>query len=730
MSFGIRLALDRSERPALVDGIRVSLKACCGFLGLREDESEPGRAEAKANFREATSVECGWTLHTVSRQEEVLDRRAAVLQNAASSEVLASDLSRLVLEPKSGDPPPQHQIALERALEAETPWPKQRVRMGDTVYVRLNDQYLASKKSGANLGNRQPWIVCPYASKEKEKEKAASAFKRMGLEDGDAICLMGEDGCYLGIGGKEDDWLAKTAEDIRKFTRGEVLQWSEAALENFEDSDAQLLVSLLSKRSASGATLRECLKGLGDLPGVDVLKEQLDRQEKEDAERPEKETGRRHVRADFPCAVPSCAFVLRTANGPRQKQVLDGRGIFLQSLASSQMLAAENNHLSMQPKQPPGELRQIGFCEDHELVLERLSQPRWPSKAEYGGLGETEAPSPRTAAPATPITTLQRTKSSARLRRAKASPPPPDEAIRLGDTVYLRGDRGLFEVEGQAMRLAAGTSQLAELTVLPFMGAAQLADPSTDNETRKLANACTFRGRAVKDGDAICLQASTGCFVGISGTQADGAPGGAMPASALGRCWVRADFQDPAPSCAFVVRTTGREPQVLAQRAISLQSLASAQVLVAEEKVQSALMQPKNLKSLERAQLSFEKKAAEKRQVPPQRPEGRLLRWPEPHVRVRLPQEEGEGTTLEALEAGWVQVRWDQGGVRKHRVGAEGLKYELVVVSMPYILVANAFGKTNGSYVRVGDCNGYPKFRQNGDAIMYFEDHWRINARN
>ena len=31
---------------------------------------------------------------------------------------------------------------------------------------------------------------------------------------------------------------------------------------------------------------------------------------------------------------------------------------------------------------------------------------------------------------------------------------------------------------------------------------------------------------------------------------------------------------------------------------------------------------------------------------------------------------------------------------------------------MPYILVANAFGKTNGSYVRVGDCNGYPKFRQ------------------
>ncbi|CAE7218390.1 unnamed protein product, partial [Symbiodinium pilosum] len=73
--------------------------------------------------------------------------------------------------------------------------------------------------------------------------------------------------------------------------------------------------------------------------------------------------------------------------------------------------------------------------------------------------------------------------------------------------------------------------------------------------------------------------ARSGCFLGVSSSQVgEGTLISAGPST--GRQWVRADFTDgTSPQCAFVVRTAGPSREVLDGCEISLQNLASSQVV-------------------------------------------------------------------------------------------------------------------------------------------------------
>ncbi|CAE7235119.1 unnamed protein product [Symbiodinium natans] len=95
----------------------------------------------------------------------------------------------------------------------------------------------------------------------------------------------------------------------------------------------------------------------------------------------------------------------------------------------------------------------------------------------------------------------------------------------------------------------------------------------------------TPTNRALKDGDTICLLARTGCFLGICEPQDSWQPLAQLARARQGKSasgWimdVQADFADGAsPQCAFVLRTTGSR-QVLDRGEITLQHLASSQVL-------------------------------------------------------------------------------------------------------------------------------------------------------
>lgn len=92
------------------------------------------------------------------------------------------------------------------------------------------------------------------------------------------------------------------------------------------------------------------------------------------------------VKVDFPASAPPCAMVVRTAK-PKE-QVLDGRGIYLQSLASAQLLCVdENDVVKMEHKQPPGELRHIGAWDWKTLenLLRWESEPKWLTLTLHNG---------------------------------------------------------------------------------------------------------------------------------------------------------------------------------------------------------------------------------------------------------------------------------------------------------------------------------------------------------
>ncbi|CAE7570071.1 unnamed protein product [Symbiodinium microadriaticum] len=120
-----------------------------------------------------------------------------------------------------------------------------------------------------------------------------------------------------------------------------------------------------------------------------------------------------------------------------------------------------------------------------------------------------------------------------------------------------------------------------QFQLCPYLGSAPSAADSRSwpPESLKLVNAKTFNHRPLKDGDVICLLARSGCFLGVCSSQVgEGTYISSGPS--LGRQWVRADFADGAsPQCAFVLRTAGAGCQVLDRCEITLQNLASSQVM-------------------------------------------------------------------------------------------------------------------------------------------------------
>jgi len=727
------------------------------------------------------------------------------------------------------------------------------IRLGDTVFLRsLSGKYLdvdgddihARKRSGLQ---HQRFVVCPYLNSQapdmaeepfpKRKLANTVTFKGVAVRDGDAICLMACNGYFLGI--------------------------------------------------TDGIT-------------------------GEDTEEP---NGRCVVKVDFPASAPPCAMVVRTAK-PKE-QVLDGRGIYLQSLASAQLLCVdENDVVKMEHKQPPGELRHIGFQEHHQLLIQALPKPRrwkvdsislegsflrWPevgvrvrqatdgsrkfgmtvehdtksgedvvgwvkvkwdhgaeencrvgaegcydllvislpsftatgaggvgkdcnghyirvgthngmpkyrldhgdaimffeddgwkmnseddtrqwcyqhleASARYPPLGRWSiafggpdaSPSPNVTdnaakATATEAIPPSRPSTSPKVtRRRPASPQksaektqkqeflagPAPEAIRLGDLVYLRGNGRFLQVEGSTVSAPnrQADQECQRFLVCPYMNNHKDADWALHApEAQKLASTKTFRGRKVKDGDAICLMAFSGCFLGISGMQVDG--GGTVALGVLsGRRWVKADFSEASPMCAMVVKTVGQQREVREGDAFYLQSMASSQLLVADEKshLGAVVMQPSrpagDLMSgpQKHQELHFRKVPKDMTQAVAARKRGALKECEE-GVRVRYlcrdacTQGQGHGITFASDSPGFINVRWDSGEESKCRVGADG-KYDLYVLARPAMEVAFAGGSgelANGRFQKVGVYNGRPKYQQEfGEPIIYFQDGWKINVEN
>lgn len=650
------------------------------------------------------------------------------------------------------------------------------IRLGETVHLlTTSGKYLEVSGDDIQARNRsglqqQRFVVCPYLNSQvpdmaeepfpKRKLANTATFKGMVVRDGDAICLMASNGYFLGI------------------TQGE-----------------------------------------------------------EEAE----PSGRRVVKADFPVgSVPPCAMVMRTAS--RSKEVLDGQGVFLQSLASAQLLCFDDAFAAkMEPKQPPGELRQIGFQEEQQLIIQALPRPRrwkvnsislegellkWPevgvrvrqatvptqfgmtvdtdvcgwvkvkwdhgaeekcrvgAEGTYdllvislpsftasgaGGLGKAcngqyvrvgchngmpkyrqergdaimffeddgwkmncqddtrqwvyqhldsgaslpplgrwavavggPNPSPLLQATAAKAAATEaraipravspkviRRKSPSAKKKGKEEFPAAHEpeVIRLGDFVYLRGNGRFLQAEGATVSASRtrADQECQRFLVCPYLNEHKEADAMLHSpETQKLVSTKTFRGRKVKDGDAICLMACSGCFLGITG-QVDGS----VTVGILhGRRWVKADFSEAAPACAMVIKTAGKRREVRDGEPFYLQSMASSQLLVVDEKAHVAVtMQskqpPGDLMSGPKPhqELSFKKlpRSAEKRQVPPPKV---LLKWCAVGVRVRHidEPERGEGITVAAEDLpGFMKVRWDNGEETLCHVGADG-KYSLYVV--------------------------------------------------
>eukprot|EP00913_Durusdinium_trenchii_P011913 g11190.t1 len=511
----------------------------------------------------------------------------------------------------------------------------------------------------------------------------------------------------------------------------------------------------------------------------------------DDVEESSLASGRRSVKADFPDISPPCALVVRSTS--QQKQVLEGQTIVLQSLASAQVLCFDEGPATMEAKQNPGDLRRIGFQEEHYLVIESLPKPRrWkvdsislegellkspevvtPSNAAgavCAGVGDTKAimffeddgwkmnveddtrqwcyqhldaasplpplgrwatavgkrcePSPSlqpapaqvtatelTASPPVPSSKvvtgeapLARSQSGPLKRkkeRGKQTPmvefplPPAPEPIRLGDVVYLRGNGRWLEVEGATV--SAPNARMDLRTSIPA--------------TKK---------------------ACTGCFLGISGTQAEG---GSVSLSAHGRRWVKADFPSASAACAMVVKSSkprGVAREVCEGEPFFLQSMASSQLLVADEKVNLAvMMQPKQAPGdllagpQKHQELSFKKVPRSPSQTA-LRLTGQLLKWPEVGVKVKH-LEDGRVICLDPRS---VQRTCQES---LGRVGADG-KYNLLVVQKPKMEVAWAGGigvTVNGQFQQVGVYNEMPKYQQeNGESIIYFQDGWKINVED
>jgi len=171
-------------------------------------------------------------------------------------------------------------------------------------------------------------------------------------------------------------------------------------------------------------------------------------------------------------------------------------------------------------------------------------------------------------------------------RREKSSSREPvaDVRVRLGDFVFLRSGSGFYmDVENSRVRCRFDSpGQLQQqFQLCPYLGSAPSAADSGSwpPESLKLVNAKTFNNRPLKDGDLICLLARSGCFLGVCSSQVgEGTYISSGPS--MGRQWVRADFPDGAsPQCAFVLRTSGTGCQVLDRCEITLQNLASSQVM-------------------------------------------------------------------------------------------------------------------------------------------------------
>eukprot|EP00434_Breviolum_minutum_P018505 symbB.v1.2.016321.t1/scaffold1240.1/size129799/4 len=319
-------------------------------------------------------------------------------------------------------------------------------------------------------------------------------------------------------------------------------------------------------------------------------------------------------------------------------------------------------------------------------------------------------------------------------------------AIRLGDTVFLRSLSGKYlDVDGDDIHARKRSGlQHQRFVVCPYLNS-QAPDMAEEPfPKRKLANTVTFKGVAVRDGDAICLMACNGYFLGIT----DGITGEDTE-EPNGRCVVKVDFPASAPPCAMVVRTAKPKEQVLDGRGIYLQSLASAQLLCVDENdvVKMEHKQPpgelRHIGFQEHHQLLIQALPKPRRwKVDSISLEGSFLRWPEVGVRVRQATDGSRkfGMTVEHDTksgedvVGWVKVKWDHGAEENCRVGAEGC-YDLLVISLPSFTATGAGGvgkDCNGHYIRVGTHNGMPKYRlDHGDAIMFFEDDgWKMNSED
>ncbi|CAK9099416.1 unnamed protein product [Durusdinium trenchii] len=717
------------------------------------------------------------------------------------------------------------------------------VRFGDTVLIRRGDRYLDASdeavvgRSRSNL-QQQRFVVCPYLNFQvppgsadesfpMRKNVNTATFKGMAVRDGDAVCLLACNGCFVGI----------TSED--------------------------------------------------------------------DVEESSLASGRRSVKADFPDISPPCALVVRSTS--QQKQVLEGQTIVLQSLASAQVLCFDEGPATMEAKQNPGDLRRIGFQEEHYLVIESLPKPRrwkvdsislegellkspevgvrvrhaketskygmtveaevlgWVKvKWDYGqeescrvgaqgscdllvislpsftatgagragerangryvrvgchngmpkyrqdtgsaimffeddgwkmnveddtrqwcyqhldaasplpplgrwatAVGKRCEPSPSLQPAPAQVTATELTASppvpsskvvtgEAPLARSQSGPlkrkkemvefplPPAPEPIRLGDVVYLRGNGRWLEVEGATVSApnARCGQECQRFVVCPYLNDHKEPDHAQHApEKRKLVSTKTFRGRKVKDGDAICLMACTGCFLGISGTQAEG---GSVSLSAHGRRWVKADFPSASAACAMVVKSSkprGVAREVCEGEPFFLQSMASSQLLVADEKVNLAvMMQPKQAPGdllagpQKHQELSFKKVPRSPSQTA-LRLTGQLLKWPEVGVKVKHLEEpeKGFGLTEVSEQLGFLKVCYENGEESLGRVGADG-KYNLLVVQKPKMEVAWAGGigvTVNGQFQQVGVYNEMPKYQQeNGESIIYFQDGWKINVED
>eukprot|EP00435_Cladocopium_sp_Y103_P012380 s1532_g3.t1 len=302
--------------------------------------------------------------------------------------------------------------------------------------------------------------------------------------------------------------------------------------------------------------------------------------------------------------------------------------------------------------------------------------------------GAMEASAPRAISPK-----ATRRKSPSRPKKKEEFPGPPEpEVIRLGDFVYLRGNGRFLQAEGATVSAPRNRAdqECQRFLVCPYLNEHKEADAVLHSpETQKLVSTKTFRGRKVKDGDAICLMACSGCFLGITG-QVDGS----VTVGVLhGRRWVKADFSKASPSCAMVIKTAGKRREVRDGEPFYLQSMASSQLLVVDEKAHVAVtMQskqpPGDLMSGPKPhqELSFKKlaRSTAPRQVPPRKV---VLKWCAVGVRVRHidEPERGEGVTIAEDLPGFMKVRWDNGEETLCRVGADG-KYNLYVLERPVVV--------------------------------------------